>query len=171
MAGTRRRKLSYTVKEEMLEIVRAWRKSGGKWPAPHNELVDFAMNSGMYNVKARMRRQCARDLSDAMRDDHFMSDGKPIRRLHAVRTSERDEEGKKVQRTFWGDIDTMERPFMAVAFNQRRRQIVGDCRQLSNDIEYRNRRRPLEELHRCLWDFTDDVDEGNESDEYRPRGR
>lgn len=165
----RNRKLNPTVKDEMLDIVRAFRASGGKWPAPHNELVDFAMNSGLYNVRSRMRLQCARDLSDAMREDHFISEGKPVRRLHAVRRSKRDKSGKKVQQSFWGDIDSMERPFLATAFGQRRRQIVGDCRQLSNDIEYRNRRRPHEEPHRCLWDFADDVADANESDEYHAR--
>jgi hypothetical protein len=167
----RSRHMNPTVKDEMLDIVRAWRASGGKWPAPQKELVDFALESGLYNIRARMRRQCARDLSDAMREDHFVSEGKPVRRLHAVRTTEKDKAGKKVQKTFWGDIDSMERPFMATAFGQRRRQIVGDCRQLGNDIEYRNRKRPHEEPHRCLWDFTDDMLDSDESDEYRPRGR
>jgi hypothetical protein len=165
----RNRKINPTIKDEMLQIVREWRNSGGKWPAPHAELVDFAINSGLYNVRARMRRQCSRDLSDAMREDHFTSEGKPVRRLHAIRTSKKDDEGKKVQQTFWGDIDTMERPFMATAFNQRRRQIVGDCRQLHNDIEYRHRRKPHEEPHRCLWDFRDDVDEGDQPIVYQPR--
>lgn len=166
----RAKRLNPTVKDEMLQLVQAWKAMGGKWPVPLHELVDFALETGLYNGRARLRKQCARDLSDAMREDYFKDEhGKPVRKLHAATFTGRNAEGKKTQRTLWGDIDTMDREFMAVAFGQRRRQIVGECKQLSNDIEYRNRKHPEDEPVLTLWDFTDDVKEADEPVEYVPR--
>jgi hypothetical protein len=121
----------------------------------------------LYNAPARLRQMCARDLTDAMREEYITDgQGRPVRKLHAARMPDVDDEGRETQRTLWADIDTAPKEFMEVAFQQRREQIVGDCRQLNNDVEYYNDKRPTEKPIRMLWDFTDDVEEGNMPDEY-----
>lgn len=49
---------------------------------------------------------------------------------------------------------------MEIAFQQRRQQIVGDCRQLKRDVDYFNEAHPIEPPIQMMFDFTEDVDEG-----------
>ena len=60
---------------------------------------------------------------------------------------------------FWADIDSAPRSHMEKAFAQRRRQIVGDCRQLRLDVDHFNSAHPDEEQLKLVLDFTDDVAE------------
>jgi hypothetical protein len=50
----------------------------------------------------------------------------------------------------------------------RRRQIVGDCQQLKNDVDHFNDCHASEQPIRTLFDFTDDVSEGSLPSEYNP---
>jgi hypothetical protein len=162
------KRMTATLKAEMMQIVDAWKAAGGVWPAPVSAIVDFALKRQLYNVPARVRRMCANDLAEAMREEYITdSRGRPVRKLHAARFPGADEDGKKTQQTLWADIDTAPREFMEVAFQQRREQIVGDCKQLSNDVEYFNSKRPSEAPIQMWFDFRDDVNEGNQPEEYR----
>lgn len=161
------RRITATLKAEMMKIVDAWKANGGRWPAPVSAIVDFAISRKLYNAHARIRRMCANDLTDAMREEYLKDTrGRPVRKLHAARVPDLDDEGKRTQRTFWADIDTAPRDFMEIAFQQRREQVVGDCRQLSNDVEYYNSQHPGEEPIQMYFDFRDDVEEGNQPREY-----
>lgn len=165
-----RNKVRSTVRDEMMQIVDAWKAGGGAWPASTAEIAEFAVRKKLYNVPARIRMMCAKDLAKAMREDYITdSDGRPVRRLHAARFVEEDGEGKPKQRTLWDDIDTADSSFMEVAFQQRRQQIVGDCRQLNNDVNYFNSKHPAapRPIQLCF-DFTDDVAEADMPDEYQP---
>jgi hypothetical protein len=156
-------------KAEMIDIVNRWKVAGGKWPAPIGEITDFALSNGLYNLDARVRQMCAEELADAMREEYIHdADGRPVRKLHAARFAESDGKGGRIQKTLWADIDTADKSFMEVAFKQRRQQIVGDCRQLNNDVTYFNSKRPVKEHIQLLLDFRDDVAEGEMSDEYNP---
>ena len=60
----------------------------------------------------------------------------------------------------WGDIRTAPREHMEMAFQQRRQQIVGDCRQLKVDVDsynqnYNNGELPIQ----MIFDFTLDLEE------------
>ena len=63
------------------------------------------------------------------------------------------------QVALWDDIRTADRQHMTLAFQQRRQQIVGDCRQLKTDVdsynENGNKGAPLQ----IVLDFTEDVAE------------
>jgi len=166
-SGKKKRKRA-TLKADMMQIVAAWRNSGGRWPASVGEIVTFALKHDLYDATSRLRRMCARDLTEAMREEYIKdSKGRPVRRLHSARFNEVNDEGKKVQKSLWDDIDTAEIGFMEVAFQQRRTQIVGDCCQLNNDVDYWNTKHPDQQLPRTLFDFTDDVEERNQPEEYR----
>jgi hypothetical protein len=151
----------------MMRIIEAWKAEGGEWPASTKDIASFALRKGLYSAQARLKELCARDLAKAMREEYIRdSQGRPVRRLHAARLSGPEESGAKKQLTLWADIDTAERDFMEVAFQQRREQIVGDCRQLSNDVDYFNDRHPTERPIQLYFDFTDDVEEANMPEEY-----
>ena len=69
----------------------------------------------------------------------------------------------------WDDIRSASREFIERAFQLRRRQIVGDCKQLKTDVDSFNDNRPEQAPIQLLLDFTDDVAEANQPTEYRPR--
>ena len=61
--------------------------------------------------------------------------------------------------TLWADIRTDSREHLAIAFKQRRNQIVGDCRQLKADVDsFNDNRAPTYPIQLSL-DFTADVEE------------
>lgn len=154
------------VHHEMMHIIQRWTNQGGHWPATASEIADFAVRHRLYNYSSRLRVLAASDLAKAMREEYLTDEnGRAVRKLHAARFTERDSEGKKVQRTFWADIDTAEPKFMSVAFHQRRQQIVGDCRQLFNDVEYFNSRKKDREPIQLVFDFRDDIEEANLPDD------
>ena len=57
------------------------------------------------------------------------------------------------------DIRSASREHMEIAFQQRRQQIVGDCRQLKRDIDSYNENRCLERAIQASFDFTWDLAE------------
>lgn len=58
---------------------------------------------------------------------------------------------------------------MERAFQLRRRQIVGDCKQLKTDVDSFNDNHPAEKPIQLLLDFADDVAEASQPTDYRPR--
>ena len=104
-----------------------------------------------------LANECADQLSRAMREEYIEMNpqGRSVRSKHAARRP--DENGQ--QTTFWADIRTASPEHMQVAFQQRRQQIVGDCRQLKADVDsYNQNARPPAPLQLVL-DFTNDVAE------------
>ena len=69
----------------------------------------------------------------------------------------------------WDDIRFADREFMERAFQLRRRQIVGECKQLTTDIESYNDNHPSEKPIQLLLDFTDGVAEARQPKDYNPK--
>jgi len=63
------------------------------------------------------------------------------------------------QKTFWADIRNAPREHMSLAFQQRRKQIVGDCRQLKRDVDFYNQHQPEQAPIQMLFDFAEDLEE------------
>ena len=113
--------------EEMRRIITAWKAGGGRWPATTAEIARFAVHNHLYTSQS-LALLCQGELARAMREEYVKdSVGRPVRKLHAAKVSEHDENGARTQRTLWGDIETADRIFMEASFQQRRTQIVGDC--------------------------------------------
>lgn len=93
--------------------------------------------------------QCAEALSNAMRDEHIIDpQGRIVRAKHAARIK---------QEVLWADIRTAPRHHMEVAFKQRRRAILGDCRQLNLDVDSFNENRAPHNPIQLIFDFTNDL--------------
>ena len=61
------------------------------------------------------------------------------------------------QGALWDDIRSASHEHMAVAFQQRRQGIVGDCHRLSVDVDsYSDNRDPAVPIQ-MSWDFTNDL--------------
>lgn len=126
-----------------------WALETGRWEAPRNVVL----------------KQCQEDFARALREQYIQdSSGASVRAKHAARIRSGDQ-----QQTFWADIRDAPREHMEAAFQQRREQIVGDCRQLKRDLDYYNTENPSEADIQLVFDFRDDIEEGQFSTEYPPR--
>lgn len=63
------------------------------------------------------------------------------------------------QAAFWADMRTAPREHMEIAFQQRRQQIVGDCRQLKLDVDSYNENHNAGEELQMVLDFPLDLEE------------
>jgi len=97
----------------------------------------------------------ASDMSTALREEYATDkDGRRYRVNHAVRVTKGG-----VQYTFWAIMKDAPREHMQKAFIQRREQIVGDCVQLSTDVEAYNALHEAQRPIQMLFDFRDDIKE------------
>lgn len=124
--------------------------------ASTREIAKWAIDSGRWSPqRGTLLDQCADELSRAMREEHIMdAQGRSVRAKHAARIKQGDK-----QITLWADIRIASRDHMARAFQQRRRQILGDCRQLKADVDSFNDNRIPENPIQVVFDFTLDLEE------------
>lgn len=124
--------------------------------ATAREIAAWATRTGLWSPQpGSVIDQCAEELSRAMREEYITDpQGRSVRAKHAARMREN---GK--QFTLWADIRTASPAHMMRAFQQRRRQILGDCRQLKADVDSHNDNRHPEEPIQIIFDFTLDLAE------------
>ena len=90
-----------------------------------------------------------------MREEYITDpQGRTVRAKHVARVERSGE-----QIALWADIRTANRQHMEIAFQQRRQQIVGDCRQLKADVDSYNENRNPGPPVQLVLDFTADVQE------------
>lgn len=140
--------------EEMHDIVTKYINAGEQWPATTHEIAAWAINHHMWATQAKAIVDiCAEQLARAMREDYIIDpQGRTVRAKHAARV-----ERNGTQLVLWDDIRTASRQHMQIAFQQRRQQIVGDCRQLKADADSYNQNKNEGETIRMVFDFTLDL--------------
>ena len=146
-------------KEQLQRIVSDYRVSGQPWPATAHEMAAWAIDSGMWRPHhSAMLRKCAEELSDAIREEYLTDpQGRRVRSKHMARYGD-----GPTQVPLWEDIRTASHEHMAIAFQQRRQQILGDCRQLRTDLDSYNDNYNTAAPLQMVFDFTDDlVEDGN----------
>lgn len=145
-----------TLTEQRQRIVTMYRKGGNPWPASMRQVASWAIDEGLWEpARGTIVGQLADELARAMRDEYYIDpQGREVRAKHAARTSRGG-----VQATLWDDVRTADPEHMQIAFQQRRQQIVGDCRQLKTDVDSYNENRIPGEPIQLVLDFTEDVAE------------
>lgn len=145
-----------TYKEALQKVWHEYEAKHGSVPATAREAVAWGVDQGMIELpEVDPLDKLASDMSTALREEYATDDdGRRYRVNHAVRVSKGG-----VQLTFWAIMKDAPREYMQKAFIQRREQIVGDCVQLSTDVEAYNAihrdQRPIQ----MLFDFRDDIEE------------
>jgi hypothetical protein len=121
-----------------------------------HEVAEWAIRTNRWEPqKSALIRQCKELLGSALREEYFTdSQGRRVRAMHVI---VKDRNGK--QTSIWGDMRTADRNHMALSFQQRRRQIVGDCRQLKMDIDSFNENYNKGSWIQTSFDFTHDLEE------------
>ncbi len=134
--------------------------------ATTKDIAVWAIQTGRWDPPSDLiLRKCREDFAKALREQHIADRyGRPVRAKHVARITRGDQ-----QLHFWADIRRAPRHHMEVAFQQRREQIVGDCRQLKRDIDFYNESHPKARPIQMVFDFRDDVDEGDFPTEYPAR--
>ena len=151
-----------TKTEQLQKIINAYRDSGEKWPATSKEMAAWAIGARLwYPHPSAIETQCAEEISRAMRDEYVTdAQGRKVRSKHAASYGEGPE-----QTVLWDDIRTAPTEHMYRAFQQRRHQILGDCKQLKTDLDSFNDNRKPSKLIQIVFDFSLDLEEA----EYRRR--
>ena len=142
--------------EQMQAIVTNYIGAGQPWPANTRQIASWAIQNGRWAPqRSALVDQCADQLAQAMREEYITDpQGRRVRAKHAARVRQNG-----TQTSLWADIRTADRKHMEVAFQQRRQQIVGDCRQLKADVDSFNDNRAPERPIQMVFDFTRDLQE------------
>ena len=140
--------------EQLQHIVNRYIEAGGEWPATTREIAFWAMNNKLWEPqRGKIIDICAEPLAHAMRVEYITDlQGRKVRAKHAARIS-------GTQQVLWDDIRTASRKHMQAAFQQRRHQIVGDCRQLKLDVDSYNENKNDSKPIQLILDFTLDIAE------------
>jgi len=149
-----------TYVRELQEIVRKYRAEKQPGPVTAREMAVWAINNKLWSMgESQIINRCADDLARAMREEYIIDpQGRKVRAKHAAKVAVNEK-----QMMFWDDIRTADRKFMAIALQQRRRQVVGDCRQLKADVDSYNQNYNPGDPIQMVFDFTLDVLEGEAS--------
>lgn len=145
-----------TYAKQMQKIVTEYRLAGEPWPASTKTIAAWAIQTGRWELEESAAvKKCAEDLARAMREEYTTdSKGRRVRLKHSATIKKNGE-----QMVLWDDIRTAPRGHMQLAFQQRRHQIFGDCRQLKTDVESYNDNHPGEKPIQMIFDFTLDLEE------------
>jgi len=154
----------------MQEFVALYRKTKQPWPATAKDIAAWAIRKNLWEAPMVSKMDIlANKLSDAMREQYITDpQGRRVRKLHALRDIEILPNGKHKQLTFWIDLDA---PFedMRRALQQRRMQVLGDCRQLKTDVESYNDNNKYNATIQMVFDFTEDLIELEQPLEYEKK--
>ena len=141
-----------TYSQQMQNYFHEYTETHGGEPAQLTDVAAWMLKNELWKMPpADVIHRCAEELARALREEYRVDEkGRRYRANHAVRQK---------QGTLWADLDNAPRAHMEKAFAQRRKQIVGDCFQLSTDVEVYNDRHEEDEPINLVFDFTDDVEE------------
>lgn len=145
-----------TYSKQMQMIVAEYRVSGQPWPAGTKTIAAWAIDTGRWELPTSAAiSKCAEDLQSAMREEYIKDGaGRKVRKLHPATIM-----SGGVQHVLWDDIRTAPRHHMQLSFQQRRRGIVGDVRQLKLDVDCYNSIKVTEEPIQMDFDFSMDLAE------------
>jgi hypothetical protein len=137
-------------------IVQRYRLSGQPWPATSVDIARWAIHQGLWEIhQSRVVRQCADQIAEAMRQE-YITDPQG-RRVRAKHVAPYPEDGRLPLK--WDDMRTASRNHMEMSFAYKRQLIVGDCRQLKNDIDSYNQNYNNGSHIQSIFDFTYDLEE------------
>ena len=165
---TMRLKTKKTYDEQMLDLVRQYRDENGEDLAASIDMAAWMVKKNKWaKTNAAMVQICARDISKALRSQHYFDDqGRRVRTNLAVRRKRALPDGSEKYKTLWGDVRHMGRDDAELGFSQRRAQVAGECKQLSTDVTSFNEHNCPDEPIPMLFDFTADIAEDTQPASY-----
>lgn len=116
-------------------IIRDYRGAEQPWPATAKDIAEWAIHGGKWQMQpSAIVKRCAEDMAAAMREEYYTDPGgRRVRLYHPARIKKQGE-----LFTEWDDIRSASRSHMQLSFQQHRRKIAGECRQLKTDFDSYN---------------------------------
>ena len=147
--------------DQILKIVEDYRAAGNPWPASKIEIGEWAVTNDRYQLTRGMAvNRAAERIGRALGLEHVRDrKGRSVRKYYAARVREN---GQIVMK--WDDWNA-DRPFMEVSSANRRNQILGECRQLKNDLDSYSERRCPDNPIQTDFNFNIDLEELEQLDE------
>jgi hypothetical protein len=154
-----------TYNETLQRYAKEYFSETGKSTATTREIAEWAIATDRWEPpRDLLLQKCREDFAEALRDEQIKGDdGRPVRANQVARVV-RD----GVQQYLWGDIRQIPRKHMNSSVQVKREQMVGECRQVDRDCTFWSSLHPDEEAVTCVFDFTDDVEEGRHSGKFVP---
>jgi hypothetical protein len=145
-----------TYNEQMQRLADRFMREVGRTEMTAREMALWAIRNNYWQPQPSVLvRQCAHEFSRAMREDYVTDpQGRRVRVKHVATLSRGGE-----QVPLWADMRLATRKHMETAFQQRRQSIVGDCKQLKNDLDSYNENFNTAAPIQIVFDFTDDLEE------------
>ncbi len=145
-----------TYSKKMQKIVMEYRESGEHWPPTKREIAAWAIRKGKWEMpQSAILDRCANDIGEVMAEMYFTDkQGRRVRLLHPATVKRQGE-----LFTEWDDIRTASRQHMQLSFQQKRKSIVGECRQLKTDMDSYNDAHSDTMPIQISFDFTMDLAE------------
>ena len=114
------------------DIVNDYIDDGQPWPAERRTIAAWAIRKRRWQPSQKeMIVGAAQELAEAMRSEMEMDpQGRTVRAKHCALITERDQAGNKVQKRLWFDRSSSTPELMRLALQQRRRKVLGECKQL-----------------------------------------
>jgi hypothetical protein len=146
---------SHRIKSDQ-HIADEYRLAGMPWPATKIQIAMWAMDTGRWRMRSDMALKiCADEIAHAMGEQYMTTGGgRRVRLKHSAKVKRNGE-----NLTLWGDIRDVTPAFMRISVGQRRNQMVGECHQLKNDVDFFNERQPVDQQISLVLDFRQDVAE------------
>ena len=151
-------------------IVAKYRLACQPWPTTTKHLAVWAIREKLWEPPTRnVISQCASEIAAAMRQEFFTDpQGRRVRKKHAYRDLEELSDGTYEQTFLWIDVqdETATPAQVEMAFQYGRRLIVGDCKQLKNDVASYNDNNPHGHYIAVDFNFEPDLEESEQPTVY-----
>lgn len=160
--------LAASYNETLQRYAREYRAETSKSTATTRELAYWAISTGRWDPpRDLLIQKCREDFAEALREEYIKNEhGKQVRANQVARVVRNGE-----QLWLWGDIRDIDRNHMQSAVRVKREQMVGECRQVDRDCQFWSSLHPDETPVQCVFNFTDDVEEGRHSGKFVPPDR
>ena len=154
-------------------IVNDYINDGQPWPADRRTIAAWAIFRRRWQPSQKeLIDLCAQELAEAMRAEMEMDpQGRTVRAKYCALVIEQDEAGNKVQKRLWFDRSASTPDLMRKALQQRRRKVLGECKQLKTDLESYNDNNTDGAFIQMSFNFESDLEELAQDTKYNPPKR
>ncbi len=159
-----------TQSEYYQDVKKQYIAEGNRWPAPISEIIGWAEDKGLLETPKSWRTQYHLDkMRRALREEyHTDPQGRRVRTNHPYPVDAEDSSGSRVQKTFWSDIFSMQPEQMRRSVQTRRKQSLGEVKQIKTDLDSYNDNNEFGAFIQASFNFDKDLKELSQDTEYNP---
>lgn len=154
------------------KLVAEYRRAPGTgWPATATAIAKWALdnNRAVYS-RLTQQQMLAKSIARSMGEEIFTDpQGRKVRKKHCFPKMVETPSGMKRQLFLWCDIETAQPDEFRSAVQYRRRQMVGNAKQLKTDVDSYNANNAAGAEVQLNLNFARDVIEGEMDTEYNPQ--